>query len=167
MRGGYFFCVVSDEPTGRAVPFACLERIAQDFLGEIGLSPLRSRAPGSMRAFAGKLKQHCDYCASNPGEVDRVAGLQRQVDDVRLVMVQNVEAVLQRGAKLELLSDKAEGLRHEAQVFQKHGQKLRSTMWWGNAKMKVIVVAAVLLLVLTIFLLACFAGGSNCTKPKH
>lgn len=170
LHDGYIFCVVSDKPTERAVAFACLERIAQDFLGETAvLSPLRTRAaaPGSLRTFAAKLKQHVDYCSSNPGEVDRVAGLQRQVDDVRLVMVENVEAVLRRGEKLEVLVDKAEGLRDQAQTFQRQGQHLRRSLWWQNTKMKVIVVAAVLLLVLTIFLLACFAGGSNCTKPKQ
>jgi hypothetical protein len=37
---------------------------------------------------------------------------------------------------------------------------------WQNFKMKIIVVCAVLLLAVVIFLLACFAGGQNCTKKK-
>lgn len=37
---------------------------------------------------------------------------------------------------------------------------------WQTFKMKIIVVFAVLLLAVVIFLLACFAGGQNCTK-KH
>lgn len=72
--------------------------------------------------------------------------------------------VLARGEKIELLVDKCDDLQQQAHAFQKQGKQLRSRMWWQNTKMKIVVVFAVLLLAVVIFLLACFAGGQNCTQ---
>ncbi len=44
-------------------------------------------------------------------------------------MVQNVEAVLARGEKLDVLVDHTDSLRDQAQKFQKQGQTLRKKMW--------------------------------------
>jgi len=38
-------------------------------------------------------------------------------------------------------------------------------MWWQNMKMKLLFVAAIILLALVIFFIACFSGG-NCLKRK-
>jgi hypothetical protein len=45
-------------------------------------------------------------------------------------MMQNIEKVLDRGEKLELLVDKTENLRYQADQFQKSGKALRNKMWW-------------------------------------
>lgn len=37
--------------------------------------------------------------------------------------------VLARGEKIELLVDKCDDLRHQAQAFHKQGKQLRSRMW--------------------------------------
>lgn len=38
-RGGpYIFCVVADQDYGRSVPFACLQRVKEDFIGRYGTS---------------------------------------------------------------------------------------------------------------------------------
>jgi hypothetical protein len=37
-------------------------------------------------------------------------------------------------------------------------------MWWQNFRMKLIVIGVVVLLVVVIFLLACFTNGRNCLK---
>ena len=41
-----------------------------------------------------RLKYHMDYCTDHPEELSRVAGLQRKVDEVKNVMVDNIEQVL-------------------------------------------------------------------------
>lgn len=48
--------------------------------------------------------------------------------------MQNIEKVLDRGEKLELLVDKTENLRYQADQFQKGGKALRNKMWWQNVK---------------------------------
>lgn len=89
----------------------------------------------------------------------------QQRNTTELVLCRAVlSQVLARGEKIELLVDKCDDLQQQAHAFEKKGKQLRSRMWWQNTKMKIVVVFAVLLLAVVIFLLACFAGGQNCTK---
>ena len=44
--------------------------------------------------------------------------MQAALDDVKNIMVNNIEKVLERGEKLELLVDKTEHLNQQAFVFQ-------------------------------------------------
>eukprot|EP00775_Hariotina_reticulata_P008911 gene8911-9088_t len=166
-REGFTFLVVADEAYGRQIPFAFLERISEDF---VSTTSSRFKAANSHhaldRVFGPKLKQHMEFCVSNPDEISQVAGVQKKVDEVKNIMVENVEKVLQRGERIELLVEKTDDLRNQAQMFQKQGKQLRSRMWWQNLRMKIIVVIGVLLLAVVIFLLACFASGQNCVK-KH
>ncbi len=66
-------------------------------------------------------------------------------------MMQNIEKVLDRGEKLELLVDKTENLRYQADQFQKGGKALRNKMWWQNVKMKLMVFLIVAIVVVIIF----------------
>ncbi len=38
-----------------------------------------------------RLKMHMDYCMEHPEELSKVAGLQKKVDEVKNVMVDNIE----------------------------------------------------------------------------
>ena len=78
-------------------------------------------------------------------------------------MVDNIEKVLERGEKIELLVDKTDNLRFQADKFHKTGRQLRSRMWWQNAKMKIIIVLILILVGVIIFCAVCFSGG-NCLK---
>ncbi|KAF2615626.1 hypothetical protein F2Q70_00008287 [Brassica cretica] len=74
----------------------------------------------------------------------------------------NLSVVLDRGEKIELLVDKTENLRSQAQDFRTQGTQMRRKMWFQNMKIKLIVLAIVIALILIIVLSVC--GGFNCGK---
>ena len=76
-------------------------------------------------------------------------------------MVDNIERVLERGEKIELLVDKTDNLRFQADRFHKTGRSLRSKMWWQNMKVKLLILVIVILIAVIIFASVCFSGG-NC-----
>jgi len=86
----------------------------------------------------------------------------KKVSEVKNIMVDNIEKVLERGEKIELLVDKTDNLRFQADKFHKTGKQLRSKMWWQNMRLKITIVVVVLVLILVIFLLACFAPANHC-----
>ena len=109
--------------------------------------------------------------------------LRPKVSEVKEIMMQNIEKVLDRGEKLELLVDKTENLRYQADQFQKGGKALRNKMWWQNVKMKLMVALIVSIVIVVrmpvrtaymhalpdalrqiIFCFACFSGGKNCVQ---
>ncbi len=87
--------------------------------------------------------------------------MQKKVNDVKDVMMENIEKVLERGEKIELLVDKTDQLQNQAEQFQRKGKQLRRAMWWQNCRMKLMVLGIVLVLAVVIFLIACFYGGNN------
>ncbi|KAJ6702279.1 SNARE PROTEINS [Salix koriyanagi] len=90
--------------------------------------------------FGSKLKGHMQYCADHPEEISKLAKVKAQVSEVKGVMMENIEKVLDRGEKIELLVDKTENLRSQAQDFRQQGTKMRRKMWLQNMKIKLIVL---------------------------
>uniref|UniRef100_A0A8C0GDW7 V-SNARE coiled-coil homology domain-containing protein n=1 Tax=Chelonoidis abingdonii TaxID=106734 RepID=A0A8C0GDW7_CHEAB len=85
-----------------------------------------------------------------------ISTLQIQVDDVKNVISQNVDKVLQRAEKLSDLIDRTDDLQIEAHSFQNTTTKISRKMWWKNAKMMIII--GVLLLIILIFIILLATG---------
>lgn len=58
-----------------------------------------------------------------------------EIDEVKEVMVANIERVLERGEKIELLVDKTDNLNQQAFRFKKQSTYLRRALWWKNCKL--------------------------------
>ena len=43
------------------------------------------------RSFAPRLKYHMEYCMNNPGEISKIHRVKAKVDEVKGIMVQNIE----------------------------------------------------------------------------
>ncbi|KAI3800478.1 hypothetical protein L1987_28569 [Smallanthus sonchifolius] len=53
------------------------------------------------------------YCVDHPEEISKLSKVKTQVSEVKGVMMENIEKVLDRGEKIELLVDKTENLRSQ------------------------------------------------------
>lgn len=65
------------------------------------------------------------YCVDHPDEISKPAKVKAQVSEVKGVMMENIEKVLDRGEKIELLVDKTDNLHHQAQDFRSSGTSIR------------------------------------------
>lgn len=164
--GGFTYMVVSEDAAGRQLPFACLERIKDDFVRRHAEDGKSAIAHALDAAFAPKLKAHMDFCTQNPQELSKLGKVKQEVSQVKNIMLDNIERVLDRGEKIELLVDKTENLRSQADTFHRTGRQLRNRMWWQNLKMKLLVGGVVLGIILIIFLVSCYSGGRNCTAKN-
>jgi hypothetical protein len=162
---GFVFLVVADEAFGRQVPFACLDQIAAEFTRAHGDAAAGAIAHSLDRAFGPRLKELMDACSADPhAATSKVSRVQQQVSEVKEIMMDNIEKVLDRGEKIELLVDKTENLRFQADNFHRTGRALRRRMWWQNLKMKLMMAAFVCVVILILFLSFCYGGGNDCTK---
>ncbi|KAE8659301.1 VAMP724 protein [Hibiscus syriacus] len=158
---GYTYCVVAVESAGRQVPIAFLERIKDDFTKRYGGGKAATAPANSLsKEFGPKLKEHMQYCIDHPEEISKIAKVKAQVSEVKGVMIENIEKVLDRGEKIDILVDKTENLRSQAQDFRQQGTRMRRKMWWQNMKVKLIVLGILIALILIIVLSIC--GGFNC-----
>eukprot|EP00238_Polyblepharides_amylifera_P000782 CAMPEP_0196571228 /NCGR_PEP_ID=MMETSP1081-20130531/1412_1 /TAXON_ID=36882 /ORGANISM="Pyramimonas amylifera, Strain CCMP720" /LENGTH=95 /DNA_ID=CAMNT_0041888085 /DNA_START=306 /DNA_END=589 /DNA_ORIENTATION=- len=91
---------------------------------------LETLSPTALNQVYGpRLKEQMDYCSEHPEELSKILQVQKQVEDVKNVMMENIEKVLDRGDRIELLVDKTEDLRFQADNFYKSGRSLRRRMW--------------------------------------
>ena len=160
---GYTFLCVADHAYGRAIPFAFLEKVRDEWFAKWADKGASAAAHALDRSFGARLKYWMEYCETHPDEVSKAAEVQKKVDEVKGIMDENIERVLERGEKIELLVDKTDNLRFQADKFHKTGRTLRNKMWWQNFKVQIIVLLIVILIAVIIFCSVCFSGG-NCLK---
>ncbi|KAG1331700.1 vesicle-associated membrane protein [Cocos nucifera] len=171
---GFVFLVVTDESIGRSVPFVFLERVKDDFMqryrsgiNDGGSHTLAddddddlfedrfSVAYSLDREFGPRLKEHMQYCINHPEEMGKLSKLKTQITEVKGIMMDNIERVLDRGEKIELLVDKTESLQFQADSFQRQGRQLRRKMWLQSLRFKLMVAGAVMALILLVWFVAC------------
>lgn len=162
-RAGLTYLVVADEAYGRAIPSAFLDKMAAEFTAKYADKAAQAKEFSLSPSYGKQLKQMMEHATQFPEEYSKVANVQRKVDEVKGIMTENIDKMLARGEKLELLSERTDNLVFEANRFVRTGKTLRRQMWWQNCKMKLVMAFAVLLLAVVIFLLVCFSGG-NCLK---
>ncbi|CAM8893469.1 hypothetical protein QQ045_026731 [Rhodiola kirilowii] len=161
VENGFTYCIVAVESAGRQIPMAFLERVKDDFSKRYGGGKAATAVAKSLnREFGPKLKEHMLYCTDHPEEISKLAKVKAQVSEVKGVMMENIEKVLERGEKIEVLVDKTDNLRSQAQDFRQQGTKIRRKMWIQNMKIKLIVFGIFLSLILIIFLSVC--RGFSC-----
>ncbi|XP_070545423.1 vesicle-associated membrane protein 7-like [Ptychodera flava] len=90
---------------------------------------------------------------------DSVTVLQSQVDEVKDVMTQNIDKVLERGDKIDTLISKTEDLEANAQTFQKTAKRVKNQMWWKNTRNMIILVIVVLVVITVLVLIILGATG--------
>ena len=54
---------------------------------------------------------------------------------VRGIMLDNIDKVLERGDRLELLVDKTATMEGNTMRFKRQARRFRNTMWWRNVKL--------------------------------
>ncbi|XP_071725157.1 vesicle-associated membrane protein 722-like isoform X2 [Rutidosis leptorrhynchoides] len=153
---GYTFCVVAEESVGRQIPIAFLERVKDEFASKYSGGKASTAAANSLnKEFGSKLKEHMQYCVDHPDEISKLSKVKAQVSEVKGVMMENIEKV---GTILSLRF----GFVFQAQDFRTTGTKIRRKMWLANMKIKLIVLAIIIALILIIVLSICH--GFNCGK---
>ena len=71
--------------------------------------------------------------------VDKLAAVQAQVDDVKGTMAANIATVVKNTEALEDMDEKAVSLANNAKLFNDQASILRRKMWWQNCKMKLVM----------------------------
>uniref|UniRef100_A0A4W4HD18 Vesicle-associated membrane protein 7 n=1 Tax=Electrophorus electricus TaxID=8005 RepID=A0A4W4HD18_ELEEL len=162
------YLCITDDMTLRGMNgmsfFVFLNEVKKRFQTTYG-SRAQTALPYAMNSeFSSTLAAQMKY-HSDPKGSDRLTETQMQVDDLKGIMVRNIDLVAQRGEKLELLIDKTENLVDSSVTFKTTSRNLARAMCMKNLKLTIIVVVASLVVLYIIVSAAC--GGltwPNCHK---
>ena len=89
------------------------------------------------------------------GGINKIQEVNDKMREVRMTMVDNIARVLERGEKLDDVLVKSDSLQSTANMFKRTATRLKNRMWWQNVKMWLAVAAAIIFVVVIIFLAAC------------
>lgn len=109
----------------------------------------------------GAVNRSDDDGSSSRSEVitpNQLVAANEDIDEVRLLMLDNINKILNRGDKISTMVDQTDRLTLSALMFQKRSHHIERKMWWGNVKL-----VAMLLTIILFFLYLLF--GYECGYP--
>ncbi|BFZ60082.1 hypothetical protein YB2330_001104 [Saitoella coloradoensis] len=167
LPSGVTYLCIATEDVGRRVPFALLADIKARFTAEFGEEEVGAAEVYGMASFNGTLRERILWAedgapgagnVGGPGNSDRAKQVKAEIDQVKDVMVQNIERVLERGERIDLLVNKTDQLNNQAFQFRKRSTALRRRMWWKSTRMLGLLIG-------TIVFLMYLAVGAACGLP--
>ncbi|KAJ5068120.1 vesicle-associated membrane protein [Anaeramoeba ignava] len=158
------YMCMADENFERRIAFAFLQDIKGRFQSEYGTKGQNAIYLGMNEDFAQVLQRQMKYFSSNL-ESDKIGKVKNEIEDVKQIMSKNIEKVIERGDKIEILVDKTEHLRDQSFKFKRQSTKLKRHMWYKNCKL----IMMIFVVLIIYFILAGACGGlglPKCTGKK-
>ncbi|KAF3774097.1 Vesicle-associated membrane protein 713 [Nymphaea thermarum] len=145
---------MADDTAGRRIPFAFLEDIHSRFVKTYGRA-VHSALPYAMNEeFSRVLSQQMDYYSNDPN-ADRINRMRGEMNQVRNVMIENIDKVLDRGDRLELLVDKTANMQGNTFRFRRQARRFRSSVWWRNVKLTVALIVLLIIIIYIVLIFVC------------
>lgn len=119
-----------------------------------------SELPSPSRAAANRSAANNNLGVPAPSS--KVTQVQDQVDELKGIMVENIDQITARGERLELLINRTNDLQANAVTFKRTSRNLERSMCMKNAKLGMIIAIVSLLIVYFIVSAAC--GGLGWSK---
>ncbi|KAM3867708.1 vesicle-associated membrane protein 5 [Diretmus argenteus] len=88
---------------------------------------------------------------------DRLQQTQDEVEEVRVIMLDNLNKADERGVKLDELENRADELRVMSEKFERTTNKVKHKKMWDNMKMKVVMISVIVLVALIVLGLIIYA----------
>lgn len=133
----YYYCFSSDQVNKHRIPYAFLQDMRDRFIAHYGSeAPLQAIAFSYNEEFSPKIQERMDFYNSDQADltIDNIGAVKSQIEDVKSNMVRNIESVLERGEKIELLVDKTDRLNQQAFRFESSSRNLRRAMYWRKVR---------------------------------
>lgn len=153
---GLTFLCMANDTFGRRIPFSYLEDIQMRFMKNYGKVASYAPAYSMNDEFSRVLHQQMEFFSSNPS-ADTLNRVRGEVGEIRTIMVDNIEKILERGDRIELLIDKTGTMQDNAFHFRKQSKRLRRALWMKNAKLLGLLTCLIVLF-LYLIIAACCGG---------
>lgn len=103
------------------------------------------------------MKKYDNYKIETP-----MSQVRQKMERVKTLMIDNVNQLMERGEKIELLVTRTNKLQQDAMKYEKSAKKLKNVYWWMNVKYWIYSTLALAVLALAISFMICGIDFSSC-----
>nr|CAI5818870.1 unnamed protein product [Callosobruchus analis] len=155
-ENGIIYMCITDDEFERSRAFLFLNEIKRRFQSTYGSSVDTAIAYAMNSEFSKVLANEMKHY-SESHDVDTISKVHSELDELKNIMVKNIDNVAMRGERLELLVNKAENLNSGSVTFRTTSRNLARSLFWKNVKLYVVIGIVVTVIVYFIISMAC--GG--------
>ncbi|KAK3923229.1 Vesicle-associated membrane protein 7 [Frankliniella fusca] len=155
-----YMCITDDE-FERSRAFLYLNEVKRRFQTAYGSRADTAIAYSMNNEFSQTMASEMKHF-SESREVDTISRVHGELEEVKSIMVKNIDNIAGRGERLELLVKKTDDLSQNSVTFRKTSRNLARVMFWKNVKLYVIIGAVALVIIYFIVSMSC--GGLTWSK---
>ncbi|CAH0473132.1 unnamed protein product [Peronospora belbahrii] len=166
VENGVTYLCMADDELKRRIPFLFLNEMKTSFQTLYGPRIFSAIAFAMNDEFQHEIHRLLDYYNAHP-DADALSRVKQQIDDVKDIMIENIDKVLERGEKFELLVDRTDKLNRQAVKFEHSSIHLRKSMWKRNLKLWLLLGLVGLFFVYLVISMACGFDLSGCSGKRN
>ena len=167
VSSGVTYLVMADASLRRRMPFTFLNDIKSQFEQSYGDRAQTANAFAMNEEFAPVLQRRIHHYNNDPNG-DLLTKTQNQVKDLKNGAMKNIEKVLERGEKIDLLVDKTDRMRNTANKFARTSRSLKNAMWWKNVQSWAMIIGCAALVIYLLGAMVCGGlGYSSCVGSQQ
>ena len=91
---------------------------------------------------------------NNKAEVDKLSGLRKELSELEEQALRNMDKVIERGERIEILVKKSETLADQSLDLRDTSRKVKNKMWWKNKKVMIGIAAIIIIIIVVIIIVA-------------
>jgi vesicle-associated membrane protein 7 len=123
------YAMVNENKPGNSIVFQFLDDLFNTFTARYKDQQIaKANTYAFEKEFAQTLRQKMEYY--NSPDADSFKQIHNKIAETQNIMHQNIDSILARGDKLELLVDRTEALAEDAEKFRVNARKLKLAMFW-------------------------------------
>ncbi|EGD83244.1 hypothetical protein PTSG_03875 [Salpingoeca rosetta] len=152
VENGVCYMVLCDKDFSKKMAFAFLETLHKEFEEEYGAQVATATRPYKFIGFESRMQKLRRSYEDSRTAHRNLARINNELQDVQRIMRRNIDEVLDRGERLDDLSDRADSLKGKSQKYRRSAEELK---WRAlMAKLWPVIAVAVVVLVFLYFYFA-------------
>jgi vesicle-associated membrane protein 7 len=130
------------------VAFSYLGDLKKKFLAKYDNNTIKHSFSYQLKDFSDEIKQLANSYEINP--TSKIGKLKEKLSEATEILHDNVEKLLQRGEKLNIIAQKSNRLRDSSDDFVKNIQEIKRRQKWRKYRCYAIIIIFFLFLFLTV-----------------
>ncbi|XP_078048250.1 vesicle-associated membrane protein 7 [Augochlora pura] len=151
------YLCITDKDFQKSRAFLFLTEIKRRFLALYGDETQTVTQASVDKYFETVLGNEMRYYRESNHDIDVISKVHGELDELKDIMVQNIDSVAARGERLELLVNKTDRLTDNSVTFRITSRNLARSLFWKNVKIYVVIGVIAIIVIYVFVSISC--GG--------